>query len=108
MNAKQKPKHPFARQWLEDVLIYCRGIKGFLLHLRTIGRLNERYTSLNDDMMLDAETLLRIWVNLGMVVDEEDFDEEWKKWGIKIRQFARKHGREYNQMYERKKKQNER
>ena len=105
MNAKQKPKHPFARQWLESMLINCRGVKGFLLHLRRNGHLNERYTSLNGDIMPDEETLVRIWVNLGMVVDDGEFDKEWTSWGTMIRQFAKEHGREFNQMYERKKKQ---
>lgn len=109
MNAKQKPKHPFARQWLESMLINCRGVKGFLLHLRCNGHLNERYTSLNGDIMPDAETLLRIWVNLGMVVDDDDeFDRHWADMGIIVREFAKEHGREFNQMYERKKKQDER
>lgn len=100
MNGKQKPKHHFVRQWLDDVLVRCRNVRGFLLHLRTKGHLNERYTSLNDVMMLDMETFLRIEINLAMVEDEEDFDEHWKEIGNIVREFAKKHGREFNKAYE--------
>ena len=103
MNIQRKPKHHFIRLWLNDVLIYCRSERGFLQHLRFKGHLNERYTSLNGDIMPDLETFLRIWVNLGMVVDEEDFDKEWTDLGTKIRKFARKHGVEFNKAYESKK-----
>ena len=100
MNKQRGPKHYFIRQWLNHVLIRCRSVRGFLLHLRTIGHLHERYTSLNDEMMLDMETFLRIEINLAMVEDEEDFDEHWKEIGNIVREFAKEHGREFNKAYE--------
>lgn len=99
MNGKQKPKHHFVRQWLDDVLVRCRNVRGFLLHLRTKGHLNERYTSLNNEMMLDTETFLRIVVNLAMV-EEDNFDKFWIEIGTTVREFAKKHGREFNKAYE--------
>ena len=38
----------------------------------------------------------------------EETDRHWADMGIIVREFAKEHGREFNQMYERKKKQDER
>ena len=79
-------------------------MRGFLLHLRTKGHLHERYTSLNDEIMLDTETFLRIVVNLAMYVEEDkDFDDHWNKIGNIVRKFAKEHGREFNKAFESKK-----
>ena len=105
MNKQRKPKHTvyFARQWLEDVFIHCRSLKGFLLHLRTHGHLNPRYTSLHDETMLDIEKFLRIEVNLSMVEDKDDFLNHWMKIGIKIYEFGNEHGDEFNKLFMSKK-----
>lgn len=100
MNKQQKPKHHFVRLWLDEVLVRCRNVRGFLLHLRTKGHLNDRYTSLNDEMMLDIETFLRIEVNMAMVADDEDFLEHWTEIGTIVCKFAKEHGREFNKAYE--------
>lgn len=103
MNGKQKPKHHFARQWIDEVLVRCRNVRGFLLHLRTKGHLNERYTSLNDEIMLDVETFLRIEVNLSMVTDREAYFEHWTEIGTMIYEFANEYGEEFYKIYETKK-----
>ena len=102
MNKQQKPKHHFVRQWLDEVLVRCRHVRGFLLHLRIKGHLNERYTSLNDEIMLDIETFLRIEVNMAMVADDDDFLEHWTEIGTIVCKFAKEHGRDFNKAYESK------
>lgn len=101
MNTQQEQKHTkyFARQWLEDVLIHCRGCRGFLLQLRIKAHLNSRYTSLNNGKMLDMEKFIRIVVNLAMVVGKDDFMKLWIKMGEIICDFAEGHGKEFNDMY---------
>lgn len=105
MNKQHKTEHTinFTRQWLDVVLSHCRRMRGFLLHLRTKGHLNPRYTSLDDKIMLDVETFLRIEVNLSMVMDRDEYFKHWTEMGTMIYEFANEYGDEFNKIYETKK-----
>ena len=103
MNKQRKPKHYFVRRWLDHVLIRCRSVRGFLQHLRTYGHMNSRYTSLDDNIMLDIETFLRIVINLAMVMNKKDFNNFWMELRNMIYEFADEYGDEFNKAYEIKK-----
>ena len=58
--------------------------------------------------MLDVETLLRIEVNMAMEQDREIFMAQWNKLGVIIYDFANEQGDDFNKLYERKERQQER
>ena len=102
MNNKQTDKHSayFARQWLEEMLTMCRGIKGFLYHLRISGHMSWRTTSFDKTSShLTIEVFLRIMVNLAMVRTKGEFFERWNRLGNMIYAFANEHGDEFNEQY---------
>jgi len=93
----------FTRQWLDVVLSHCRRMRGFLLHLRTKGHLNPRYTSFDDKHKLDVEKFLRIEINLSMMMDRDEYFKHWTEMGTMIYEFANEYGDEFNKIYETKK-----
>ena len=57
--------------------------------------------------MFDVEKLLRIEVNLSMVLNKEEFMKHWINIGTNIYEFANKQGKEFNNQYGRKERQQE-
>ncbi len=102
MNTHHKLKHSslFSRQWLEEVLIQCRRVKGLLFHFRSQAHLNPRYTLYDTEIDLDLDTILRIEINKAMVQDENQFMVEWNYMGKMIYEYGNEHGDEFNKQYE--------
>lgn len=102
MNNKQSDKHAayFARQWLEELLTWCRGRRGFLHRLRTCGHMHGRISSNNQNISkFSLQTLIRLLVNIALECTEKEFMELWNKLGIMIYQYADEHGDEFNEQY---------
>jgi len=106
MNRHHESKYSvfFARRWLEEVLIQCRRMKGFLHFLRKVGHLHYRYTSFDiDEKKYTVENFLRIEVNMAMVLDESEFYKNWSKLGRMIYDLANNNGDEFNEKHEKRK-----